>query len=188
MNRPSLIAAVLAASLALPSAALAAGDDPLLSGYGGPGSGDQAVLGGVVGGGGGKGGSGASAGGAAPSLRAATPAPGPGAPVQQGTTSSSSSASSSATTNAGRAAGKHHRTTTTHSSSSTTASSGTPAAAPALPQRVSADVRADRSQAGALFSTRDVLIALLVALAIAGLGVATSRLSRRLVRPSDARG
>src|SRR4051794_38385267 len=95
MKRLATLTAVLLTVLALPIAAHAAGDDPLLSGYGGPGSGDQAVLGGgTIGAGGKGGGSGSSGGGAGGSLRAATPSVAP-APAPSSSASSSPSTSSS---------------------------------------------------------------------------------------------
>src|SRR3954465_2067117 len=105
MKRLATLTAVLLSVLALPIAARAAGDDPLLSGYGGPGSGDQAVLGGgTIGAGGKGGGSGSSGGGAGGSLRAATPG-GPPAPAPAPSPSHSPSPSSP-----GSSPAKHHKT------------------------------------------------------------------------------
>ncbi|HEV7751680.1 MAG TPA: hypothetical protein VGO71_09055 [Baekduia sp.] len=194
MNRLATLTAVLLSTLALPTAALAAGDDPLLSGYGGPGSGDQAVLGGgTIGGGGKGGGSGSSGGGAGGSLRAATPSvpatPAPATPASPTTSSASSGGSSSAKHTK---SARHHRAhpstpaAATHTSSTATSGAGT---STNLPQRATTSIRVDRSSAGTFpLSTGDLLLALVVALAIAALAVATSRLSRGAAQASDARG
>jgi hypothetical protein len=184
MKRHASLTAVLLSVLVLPGAALAAGDDPLLSGYGGPGSGDQAVLGGGVVGGGGSGGSGSSS-----SLRAAPSVAATAAPA----TAPSAAATPAAPTTGG-SSGKHTNNAKPHRTHPSTPApeqhpstgSGTVTKRPAL---ATTPTRVDRSSAGAFpLSTSDLLLALVVALALAALAVATSRLSGGPARPSDARG
>jgi hypothetical protein len=185
MKRLATLTAVLLSVLVLPGAALAAGDDPLLSGYGGPGSGDQAVLGGGVVGGGGSGGSGSSG-----SLRAATPS----VPATAAPATAPSAATTPTTPTTGTSSGKHTKNAAPHRTHPSTPAarqhpsteSGTATKLPAL---ATTPTRVDRSSAGAFpLSTGDLLLALVVALAVAALAVATSRLSGGPARPSDARG
>jgi hypothetical protein len=195
MKRVSALSAVLLAVLALPTAAMAAGDDPLLSGYGGPGSGDQAVLGGgLVGGGGGA--SGSYGAGGSGSLRAVTPnAPASTATQSSGAGDSGTTASPSATpgrhtsSGSGRHHGTKHQDATAPTAPAPSSTASTPTAATAttdLPRLSTVPASAERSSAGGLpLSTSDLLLALVVALAIAALAVATRRLSRDFAGPSD---
>jgi hypothetical protein len=173
MKRLLAFSAVLLAVLTAPTVALAAGDDPLLSGYGGPGSGDQAVLGGGLVGGGGSG----SGGAGSASLRAKAPS----APVPSSQATSSPGAASSGTRpRVTKHRATKHKRAHTPSLPSTATAAPTSAAGPAkLPRLAPSPVAADRSSAGTLpLSTRDLLLALVVALAIAALAVATRRLAR----------
>jgi hypothetical protein len=142
--------------------------DPLLSGYGGPGGGEQVVLGSSLTGG--SGGSGGSTGGGSESLRAtsapaATQAPAASAPAATSTTPSRSSGHSrkSGDKHARGSAGRHPKT-------SAPAANGTPtpAAAGAPPVRAYPSRAADAG--GLPLSAGDVGIALvaLIALILAG--------------------
>src|SRR3954453_23598871 len=151
--------------------------DPLLSGYGGPGGGEQVVLGStLVGAGKGGGGSGSSGGSA--SLRASA-APVAATPAQ-GSTASTAPASPNVTRKpAGRSpahrAARHAKPGATHpaakSPSSTPRTTATAAAPGAPPVRV---YPSRASDAGGLpLSTTDVLLGLLalVALVLVGAGL-----------------
>ena len=193
MKRLCSAIAVLLAVLALPAAALASSGSPLLSGYGGPGSGDQAVLGGglVSGGSGGSGGSGSS--GASTSLRAAAPSTS-SSTTTSGSGSTSTGSSTTKGTTSGGASGStthhahaHGTSTTTSTTPSHAAAGGTTSTstqstpAAGLPHLATTPVKA--SSGAFPLSGRDLLLALVVALAIAALAVATHRLSRGLAGP-----
>jgi hypothetical protein len=172
---------------------MAAGDDPLLSGYGGPGSGDQAVLGGgLVGGGGG--GSGSYGAGGSGSLRAVTPSAPAGTATPSSGAGASDTASPSATpgrhtsSGSGRHRGTKHQGAIAPTSPAPSSAGSIPTATDTanLPRLAATPASAERSSAGGLpLSTSDLLVALVVALAIAALAVATRRLSRDFAGPSD---
>jgi hypothetical protein len=165
---PALLAVVVLLSAA-PAPALAT--DPLLSGYGGPGNGEQVVLGSkLLGppGGGSKGGS----------LRAAAPAataPAPAVSTPRATAAPSAPASPKAASNP---AAKHRGATTAKHRRATAPAATTPkarqlpAAAPAVvpyPSRAS-------SAGGLPLSAGDLVVLLLAGLALAGTAFGLRRL------------
>jgi hypothetical protein len=173
-SRFTLVLLTLAAVLALPLPAARA-SDPLLSGYAGPGSGEQVILGGGSVGGGNNG-SGASGATARRSLSAVTPTSS-GAP---------SGAASPSPVSAGGPAPQHHRKNSpSHSSSSTqkhnggsstsssTSTSSTSTAAPAGAPRVVAYPTRAGAVSGFPLSASAVLLGILalVLLALAFLGL-----------------
>jgi hypothetical protein len=176
-SRFTLVLLTLAAVLALPLPAARA-SDPLLSGYAGPGSGEQVILGGgsVGGGNNGSGASGASGATARRSLSAVTPTSS-GAP---------SGAASPSPVSAGGPAPQHHRKNwPSHSSSSaqkhnggsstssSTSTSSTSTAAPAGAPRVVAYPTRAGAVSGFPLSASAVLLGILalVLLALAFLGL-----------------
>jgi hypothetical protein len=163
------LTAALALALAAPLAAQAG---PLLSGYGGPGQGNQAILGStLIGGpGGGSGGSGGSSGSGRPSEAAA---------------SGSSSAGSTVSTSAGASAGASSSQRRAHGGSH----AGAGATAPAQPIRGELGRRSyhglERAGSSALdLSAAEVVYIVLAAAALAVVGV----LTRRLAGTTTAKG
>jgi hypothetical protein len=182
---PRAAAALVAALLAFPAAASA--KDPLLSGYGGPGSGEQAVLGSQLlpakggGGGGTKGGTGASglratttaAAAATPSL-APTPSP-------QGTKSAAAKRRAqqaakrrAAANRDGKTSSSGHPTTTSSSAAATATAVGPAGAPPVIAYPSSA-----RSAGGLPLSAGDLAFLAIAALVLALVG----GMLRRLVSP-----
>jgi hypothetical protein len=160
---------LLAVLLLLPSGASA---DPLLSGYGGPGGGEQVVLGSTLvgGSGGGSGGSGGASGsGSGDSIRA-TPAPAP-APAASG-------ASSAATPKSAGSAGRSGATTR-HQRPAPSAPAAT--ASPAAVATGAPPVRVYPSRAsdvgGLPLSGGDVLVAALALVALFLVGSGLRRLT-----------
>ena len=190
-----MIRNVLPATLALVflAASPAGAEDPLLSGYAGPGGGDQAVLGSKLIGGAGGGGTSSGSGGSgraavARSLQAApaTPSSG-GAPVASGTPSSSSGSTRSGASE-GKAPSKRSgsKRSGPKSSSRRPAGSGSGAAhgRPAAAALTPTYPAARASEAGGLpFSGGDVLFTLLGAGVVAAVAVATIRLTRTRPEP-----
>jgi hypothetical protein len=188
-----MIRKVLPATFALLLLAVppARAEDPLLSGYAGPGGGDQAVLGSQLIGGAGKGGGGGPSSGAGSaagsrSLQAPPPAPAPSGAAASG--SGSGSGASSGTSNGkadrtGRSGAKGSHGSARHPGSASRtpgASARRPAPAIAAPTYPSARA----SGAGALpFSGEDVLLALLGAGVVAAVAAATLRLTRARPEP-----
>jgi hypothetical protein len=160
------IGALLAVAAVLPGSALAS---PLLSGYGGPGQGNQALLGSTLingpKGGGGSSGSTASTGtGIAESTETSSEGQASSGAVGSGKGGGTGSSS------AGHASSQHGATATTHGKVST------PAAAPSFyptAERLPAD-----SQGGSLgLSGTDVLFIVLAAALLVSLGLLTRRAS-----------
>jgi hypothetical protein len=170
-RRPTLlIALVFALTPAVPAHAA----DPLLSGYAGPGSGEQVVLGGATlgGGSGGKG-----SGGAGPSLR--TPAPAALASNSAGTAADTSATTGHKTRATSSSKRKHAMSTSRHTSSTSTT------AAPAGAPRVVAYPTHAGAVEGLPLSIGEALLAIagLALLVLAGLGL--RRLSDRTDPPSS---
>jgi hypothetical protein len=188
-----MIRKVLPATFALLLLAVPAAraEDPLLSGYAGPGGGDQAVLGSQLIGGAGKGGGGgpsSGAGSAAGSRSLQAAAPGSAAASGSGSGSGSGAGASSGTSNGkadrtGRSGAKGSRGSARRPGSASRtpgASARRPAPAIAAPTYPSARA----SGAGALpFSGEDVLLALLGAGVVAAVAAATLRLTRARPEP-----
>lgn len=160
MKRQRIIASTLVFAAGLcayaPPAALSAG--PLLSGYGGPGAGTQAILGStLIGGGGSQGGgsqgSGSQAGGAT------TVAPGSGSQV------------------GGRTQGARAGRSDGHSRSASELSSATPPRAAGATPSISSPEDAS-STSVSWFSRSDTLAVALAAAALLLVGIATVRLAR----------
>jgi hypothetical protein len=155
-------------------AAPAHGADPLLSGYGGPGSGEQALLGGgTVGGGGGPSGSAASPSAAGQSLRAATPAT-----AATGTSNASSDTAATVTRKPSRkkspssSSEQAMKGSTTSTGSTSTAPSSSSATSPGAPRVVAYPTRAGDAGALPLSFAQALLVVLgagVLALAILGL-------------------
>jgi hypothetical protein len=173
-HRSPLLLALLAL-LALPVTAGAA--DPLLSGYAGPGSGEQVILGGqTVGGGGGGGGTSGGAGASADQGLRASPSAGAGAPA------AGSSATSPRKPQGKQPSSSSSKQKTSSGSSTSSASSGAaPAQSAGAPPVVAYPTRA--GEVGGLpLSLGEALLGLaaLALLVLAGLGL------RRLTdRPQD---
>jgi hypothetical protein len=170
---PPLFASLV---MALPGTAVAAAP-PLLSGYGGPGAGAQAILGGALVNGPGSGGSGsgglsaASGGstgatGAAGTLAAGTPRSGSGSTGTAG--SASLSPPSTGHPRAGRGAAGSPRAGERNPSR----------AAGANPNPPAANSATSLASDSAWFSAGDLLALLLVAAALAAVAFATARLAR----------
>jgi hypothetical protein len=191
-----MIRKVLPATFALLLLAVppARAEDPLLSGYAGPGGGDQAVLGSQLIGAGGKGGggggpsSGAGSAAGSRSLQAPPPAPAPSGAAASGSGSGSGSGASSGTSNGkadrtGRSGAKGSRGSARRpGSASSTPGASARRPAPAIVAPTYPSARA--SGAGALpFSGEDVLLALLGAGVVAAVAAATLRLTRARPEP-----
>jgi hypothetical protein len=168
---------VLAVSLCAVDAAQAGS---LLSGYGGPGQGNQAILGStLLGGRSGGGGSGGSAGGGGETGSAN----GSGALTSQGS-------GSVAATGAGGVPGGHARATAHHNAARTPASArnrpaaAAPAAATLTP--AAASVKEGSQPLG--LSSHDLLYALLVLVLLAATAVLTLRLARPGPRSGSTKG
>jgi hypothetical protein len=188
-----MIRKVLPATFALLLLAVPAAraEDPLLSGYAGPGGGDQAVLGSQLIGGAGKGGGGgpsSGAGSAAGSRSLQAAAPGSAAASGSGSGSGAGAGASSGTSNGkadrtGRSGAKRSRRSARRPGSASRkpgASARRPAPAMAAPTYPAARA----SGAGALpFSGEDVLLALLGAGVVAAVAAATLRLTRTRPEP-----
>jgi hypothetical protein len=188
MSRSISIRITLAAlcSVAL-VAAPARASDPLLSGYGGPGSGEQALLGGGVVGGGspGGGGSGARGGAAATSLRATAPAAAAPAPAPQGTSSDTSASGSrkpSRRRSSSSSREKMSGSTTSNRAASATPGSGSAATPLGAPRPVAYPTRA--GEVGDL--PLSLGGAMLLVLAAGALVLAALGLRRLTDRPHDA--
>jgi hypothetical protein len=178
----SRIRIVLVALCALALAvAPARASDPLLSGYGGPGSGEQTLLGGGAVGGGSSG-SGSGGPGAQQSLRATTPAP-----AASGTGTASSDTGTTSTRKPSRkgssspSSGQAMNGSKTSSGSSSTASGSRPATRPGAPRPVAYPTRA--GEVGGL--PLSLGQALLVVLGIAALILAVLGLRRLTGGPGD---
>jgi hypothetical protein len=158
INRMRTIVPIITAVLALALPATSSASDPILSGYGGPGNAEQAVLGGGLvtppSGGSGSGGAGATA---DESLRATS--------TSSGSTSSSSSSAKSHNSSS-------TKSKSTTNSSSSTAQGGAAGAPTAAPKAIAYPTR-QGGTGGLPLSGTDVLIVLLalVALAAGGLGL-----------------
>jgi hypothetical protein len=175
MNRRPTLLIALVLALALPVPAHAA--DPLLSGYAGPGSGEQVLLGGgkLGGGSGGKGSGGAAA--AVPSLR--TPAPGGLASNSAGTAADTPATTGHKTRATSSSKRKHAMSTSPRSSKTSTTAA--PAGAPpvvAYPTHAGAVEGLPLSVGEALLA-----IAALALLVLGGLGL--RRLSDQTDPPSS---
>jgi hypothetical protein len=190
-----MIRKVLPATLALVflAASPAGAEDPLLSGYAGPGGGDQAVLGSqLIGGGGGKsGGSGGSGSGKAATTRSLQAAPATSAsasaPVASGTPSSSSGSSSSGS-GAGKGKARSKRSGAKRSGSSRASgreggSTAKTRPAHAVPTPTYPATRASSGAGGLPLSGQDVLLALLGAGVVAAVAAGTVRLTRTRPEP-----
>jgi hypothetical protein len=176
--RFSLILISVLLMLGLPAAASAS--DPLLSGYAGPGGGEQVVLGaGMVGGGGGgtSGGGGSATATADESLRATTPAAAP-APAPSGT--GKLAGTPGKRKNGSSAASQHQKMPKAAEAGSTSATSTAVAGAPpvvAYPSRAGAVSRLPISAGGVL-----ALVAAIAVFVLAAMGL------RRLISPQVSAG
>jgi hypothetical protein len=163
-------------------AAPARASDPLLSGYGGPGSGEQTLLGGGTVGGSGSSGSGSGGAGAQQSLRATTPAP-----TASATGAASSDTGTTPTRKPSRkgssspSSGQAMNGSKTSSGSSSTASGSSPATRPGAPRAVAYPTRA--GEVGGL--PLSLGQALLVVLGVAALILAVLGLRRLTGGPGD---
>jgi hypothetical protein len=174
------VTALLVSALALPAAAGAA--DPLLSGYAGPGDGEQVVLGATVVGG--KGGGGSSGGGgttAQPqdqSLRATTTAATPSTGDSGRATSTLTRKPQRKKSSSSSSQQKAHGGTTTHATTTSTAAAPLPGAPAvvAYPTRAGAVSGPPISVGGAV-----LLVLGLTALGLVALGL------RRLIKPPSGR-
>lgn len=188
--KPAIIVVVLTI-LAAPSSALA---NSLLSGYGGPGEGNQAILGSaLVGGAGGGGGSssgssGSGSGGSAESTGSST-APATGAGLASGGREAESAGSSrgGATSNAGEKSGDGQAAGRASGSRARSGwggktSGGGARAYPVLPRDDVSQTASGGSQALGL-STADFLYVLLVLGVLWATGVTTRRLAQAPTRP-----
>lgn len=173
-----VISATVLTFFALAAPALA--DDPLLSGYSGPGGLDQSLLGGgLVGGGGGSSSGGTKGGG---SLRASAPAVARPAPGAEGTVADVSTAPRLTRAPSVAAASTATKQPTGSAPASAGTSSAATSATPTGPEKASAHTpatqRTSATDGGSAFpvSATDLLLLLLGAAALLGVARATARL------------